>query len=328
MLLCLPLPVSRRKVFPERLPKPSCPILSTFRNNFCFVANTILNQVEPTMLNPQHISTYHTGLVYWGYTTFTLMLETGHLVIWGKTAEADSPALHIYNGSSDSWRKDRRQTGFCEYSDIHLLPLIVQKKQLLAVSCWECKNINLHNMQTRETTTAFQDPRYFPGPMTQGDEGQIYVVHMVRGPRLILQLNCAQQQFTLQKTIQSGMERCFDVGYIPSHQLVIVSSIVLGVVRAVSCDTGEKVWEVRGEIQGEKCESHGIVYSPGHQAFLVADGKNTRILVLNPVDKTVRQVVKLSEVGIVWELCLHNQQLVVHHGNEIIGDKISFFSIH
>ena len=284
---------------------------------------------KPRMLSLQHISTHNTGLFAWGPTRFTRMPETGQVVIWGKTARDDSPGLHIYNGSSDSWEKDRIKVAFCENTNYinFLLPVTVQQQQLLAVSYFDCEKIRLYNMKTREITTAFHDPRYYPGCMCQGEADQIYVVHSVKGRFPILQLNCSQPQFTLEKTIQSQMEKYYAFCYIPSHRLIVVSD--LNLVRAVSCDTEEKVWELKGEVQDTQCNPFGMVYSPDHQALLVADGRNSRVLVVNPGDGSVRQVVQLgADVGCVSELCLHNQLLVVHHTDDGHTHKVSFFSIH
>ncbi len=253
--------------------------------------------------------------------------------MFGKTTEADYPAVHIFNGSSSSAKfiKERTQSGLCEHTEyIDLLPVMVQKKQLLAMSCLSCQKIRLYNMKTREITTAFNDPSYYPGQMCEGDGDQIYVVHpQVMSGFPILQLSCSQPQFSLQKTIHSRMKGCYyAICYIPSHRLIVISNHTPGIVRAVSCDTDQIDWELQGEVQGVQCTPHEMVYSPGHQALLVVDGTNHRVLVVNPGDGSVRQVVQLSaEMGSVAELCLHNQQLVVHHlqGRKV---SVSYFSFH
>ena len=245
----------------------------------------------------------------------------------GKTAQADSPALHIYKGSSDSWEKERIQSGFCEHTDfIRLLPLTVQQQQLLAVSCSCCKKIRLYNMKTREITTAFQHDRYLFHGMCQGEADQIYVSKSVKGHFLIPQLNCSRLKFTVEKTIQSQMNRFHDICYIPSNRLIVVSDSFM--LRAVSCDTEERVWEIKGEVQDAQCCPGGMVYSPAHQALLVADGCNSRVLVVNPGDGSVRQVVQLgAEISATWEQRLFNNQLVVNH-TDFHKEKVSFFSIH
>ncbi len=155
---------------------------------------------------------------------------------------------------------------------------------------------------------------------------QIYALDQVYGRMPILRLNSSQPQFSQEKTIHSGMKLPFAICYIPSHKLIVMSDAEM--LRAVSCDTEKKVWELEGDVQGEQCCPGGMVYSPAHQALLVADGVNHRVLVVNPGDGSVRQVVQLgADMGYVWDLCLHNQQLVVHHGCGAV-EELSFFSIH
>ncbi len=99
-------------------------------------------------------------------------------------------------------------------------------------------------------------------------------------------------------------------------------------LRAVSCDTEKKAWELEGDVQGEQCCPGGMVYSPAHQALLVADGCNSRVLVVNPGDGSVRQVVQLgAEISATWERRLLNNQLVVNN-TDFHKEKVSFFSIH
>ena len=63
--------------------------------------------------------------------------------------------------------------------------------------------------------------------------------------------------------------------YIPAPHKLIVFSDNTGIIRAVSRD-GEKMWEVKGEIEGKKCHPYGLFFSPDHQVLLVADGRNSR----------------------------------------------------
>ena len=95
----------------------------------------------------------------------------------------------------------------------------------------------------------------------------------------------------------------------------------------MSAETGEKVWEVKGEVDGVECYPHGMLFSPQHQVLLVADGENCRVLVLHERDGSYLQTIQLDrEMGVITELCLHQNKLVVRHkagGKE----KVSYFSV-
>ena len=71
----------------------------------------------------------------------------------------------------------------------------------------------------------------------------------------------------------------------------------------------------------------GMVFSHHHFALLVADGKNHRILVVNPGDGSVRHVVQFSpEMGVIANLCLYQGQIIVHH-NDAENEKVSLLSL-
>ncbi len=154
-----------------------------------------------------------------------------------------------------------------------------------------------------------------------------FFVNYQSGPKSILLLNCSQVPFTPIETIKTGMESISGISYIPHLRLIALRDHTPGLVKAISCDTGDTVWELRGKEQGLEIDPCGMIYSPHHQALLVADGANCRILVVTPGYGVVRQVVELSPgVGAVWELCLHNEQIVVFHlhGGKV---KVSFLSL-
>ena len=164
--------------------------------------------------------------------------------------------------------------------------------------------------------------------MSHGEKGKLYVVHVVKGGIQVLELDCSRETFSGPgKIVQSGMERYYDMCYIPSpHRLIVLSdNYEPTIILSVSAETGEKVWEVKGEVNGVECNPHSMLFSPQHQVLLVADGENSRVLVLHPGDGSHLQTIQLDgEMAIIWELCLHQNKLVVHHhaGGTV---KVSYF---
>ena len=211
-----------------------------------------------------------------------------------------------------------------------ILPITVNNKEQLAVSCFECETVKLYNLDTLQVTTAFHDPKYYPGRMSHGENGKLYVVHSVKGEKKVLELDCSGETFSgPSKIVQSGMGIYYSMCYIPApHRLIVFSTAyVSNTIRAVSAETGEKVWEVKGEVDGVECKPHGMLFSPQHQVLLVADGRNCRLLVLHPGDGSHLQTIQLDrEMRIIVELCLHQNKLVVHHYTDG-KEKVSYFSV-
>ena len=254
---------------------------------------------------------------------------TGFVILWGRTSDTDPPKLHVYRSSTDpaSWKKEMSVPGFCEHDNIKLLPTVIDRQEYLLIACLYCKKIRLWNIVNSKTTTAFCNPDYFPGYMCQGDSGQIYAVHSVKGYIPILQLDCPGPEFNLCKTIQTRMEALYAICYMQKHRLIAVSDNTPGIVRAICCQRKTVVWELTGKVEDIDCRPHGMVYSPPHDALLVADGANCRILVLNPKDGSVRQVVPLdNNIGVVSELSLCNTQVVIRH-TQSSKVFISYFAI-
>ncbi len=193
------------------------------------------------------------------------------------------------------------------------------------MSCHLCQKIKLYNFITREIALAFKHQNHCLGYMYLTDN-ELYVVSSVDGLKPILKLNCNQIPFVLNGTIQSEVSNFYSLCYIAVHRLIAFSK-PCGVVTALSSHTNELVWELKGEVEGVKCEPLGMVYSPVHQALLVADGCNHRVLVLNPKDGSVRQVLQFSsDMGCLAELCLYQEQIaVLHHDGEHV--KVSFFIV-
>ena len=171
------------------------------------------------------LSTNDTGLPFWGWTKFTVM-SSGQVVVWGKTSDEAEAAFHIYNQTSAGWKKVKQIKRLCEHDGGDILFINVNNKEQLAVSCKWCETIKQYNLDTLDVTTAFHDPQYYPGSMCHGENGKLYVAHMVEGGDTpVLELDCTTLPFTgPSQIIQSGMETFYSMYYIPSpHKLLVFS---------------------------------------------------------------------------------------------------------
>ncbi len=269
----------------------------------------------------------NTGLVFWGRTKLTLLPSSGTVVLWGKTAESALPALHFYKKSSSGWAASQETKTLCEHEKgTFVVGLLKNGKDMLAVICLDCQVIRLLDVESGEVCVGFYDVQYSPGVVCLGEAYEMFVLHGATA----LQLDCSKAEFSVLNFIQLGMRSYYSVCYIPLYRIIVVSNNAPeNNIRAVSCDSGSEqaVWEVKQHVEGVPCNPHGMTYSAALDALFVADGKHTQILVLNPVDGSLRQVLPLDKkMKLVMELSLHNDQLLVHHcaGGKV---KISVFAI-
>ena len=92
---------------------------------------------------------------------------------------------------------------------------------------------------------------------------------------------------------------------------------------------GDVLWEVKGIVDGVKCDPHGVIYLPApRDILLVCDGGNTRLLVLDPSTGNHRQSISLPEtMGEVQDLCYHNNdELVVLHNVDNLFQYLLLFN--
>ena len=278
----------------------------------------------------RHLLINDTGLQTWDWSRFTVM-SSGEDVVWGKTSDETPPAFHIFSLTSTGWKKLRNMKRLCDHDCVNILPVNIKNKEQIAVSCLYCQSIKLYSLDTLQVTTAFHNPQYYPSSMCHGENVKLYVVHAVEGAAAkALELGYSEEAFSRpNKIIQSGMNKFSILHYIPSpHKVLIFPSWKESIIRAVSVETGEMVWEVKGKVDGKTCEPHGALYSSHHQALLIADGENCRVLVLHPRDGSHLQTIQLDrEIVATIELRLHQNKVILWHrdGNQ---EKISYFAIH
>ncbi len=273
----------------------------------------------------RHLSTSDTGLR--GNKARLVQLSSGRLIIRGQTAVAGYSPLFAFDPAGEKWVQLRPQLKLCQHERDAILALTIHSQDYMAISCGECQNIKLFNVEREEITTAFCDSKYNPGKMCLGETGEMFVLHKsVEGERDILQLNCATPTFSFIRSIKFSMTRHHSLCYVPGHKVIVISSIA-GLVRAVSCEREETVSEVTGQVDGRECSPYGLLFSQSHNALFVADGRNTRILVINPGSGCVRQVLPLDpEMSEVRGLCGREGQLFVRHcANQEV--KVSHFTV-
>ena len=151
-------------------------------------------------------------------------MSSGEVVLWGKTSDEASPAFHIFSLTSAGWKKLRGVKCLCDH-DVYILPVNINNREKLAVSCWNCQSIKLYNLDTLEVTTAFHDPKYYPTVLCHGENGKLFAMNGVKGDEKALELDCSEETFSgPSKIIQPGLDIYYTLYYIPSpHKLLVFS---------------------------------------------------------------------------------------------------------
>ncbi len=266
---------------------------------------------EPLTLT--HLGSCPTGLqAEWLSHNSMAVMPSGKVY---RKRKHEPPGFHIYSSSAEDWRKLKQLPGLCEHKVLDMMsPVTIGNQELLAVSCWKCRV----NLETGESSTAFRDPQYEPYSICEGEEGQMFVRcwDKQRKNSVILLLDCSSQTFTALKHIETK-GNIANICYVPRHKLIV--SRDSSSVRAFDCESGKVRWTTQMSGYAKR-----PVYFPDHDAVLVYSGQG---FLVNASDGEVRQELQLPrEVDDVWDMRLHDGQLVVLHGYPE-RKVVSFFSL-
>ena len=246
------------------------------------------------------------------------MIESaGDIVFVGKEEEHEPSALHVYEYRK-GWKKIKTMPIPCTHEfNKEILPIMIENNELLLVSCWECKTIWFCDLYTGNFTVALKEERFYPSLMCKAEGDHIYIMNSLKGLSTpILKAKCTPTELSLDKskTIYFRMEKITSICYLLDVKCVAISRWGDHAVKAIHCETGEKVWEVKGEVAGVIWNPHGLFYSPEHQSLLVCDTSDGgRLVVLKPSNGSVLQLIPLAELKRLFYLSIYEGSLIVHN---------------
>ena len=281
-----------------------------------------------------HEKTFETDLVPFRRSAYCVM-NNGNIALWGKTGKKSPREFHIYNKDG---RKVKNNKALCPHKIVYMLAIVIENIEYLAVSCNECKDINLQHLTIDTAYPAFSSGRC--GLMCYGKEGGIFSINFIK-EFPIIDIVCRRKQFGYGKNVEIKMRDVADLCYISSKDILVIPSNkkdetpdefddedpdedseeedkdkkkeAPAIIRAVQCENGKVVWEVK-EVDGMETDAHGVIYSHKYDVLLVADGGNRRILVLQPESGEHLQTIDLSSyVDVAWQVFLHRDQLILVH---------------
>ena len=245
------------------------------------------------------------------------MKKTGEVVVTGQGRKF---SLYVY---SLHWQHltDRRLNIPCKHaSGKGLLCLEIPGKEYLAISCSDCRDIKLMDLNTNDVTKAYGGEKWLV-KMCEGEGNTLYVE---ASHDQVLELDCTHPVFSKLKTINTRMDGYFKgMTYVPSPHRLLIASNGQKVV-AISCETNRTAW--RRQKASFDSNPRGLFYSKTHHTILAADGKHSRILVLDPGTGNTLQTIDLPGMGTIKDLSFSGDQLVVRN-DKMFKKQISFFSV-
>ncbi len=258
------------------------------------------------------VTSHRTGLqATWG---FKVMPESGSIVVWGQRTEDDPWTLCQFRLEGGKFQKVRQVEWPCEHmyhlDDSQLETLMVEGQELVIILCGHCRDIKLVHMETGDTEVACQIQE-MSHAVCPGEVGRVWVCERDAKVR---ELDCSSKTFT-----ETGRFVDLSNALLPWHlsYLPVPSGALIlshpDFIEAVSCETGEQLWE----LNGESVQPRGATFDPVHQLLLVADCYDDTILVLDPVAGSLLQTLpspRSAPMEVVWN---RGQLMTLHlqHGD-------------
>ena len=180
-------------------------------------------------------------------------MESGIVVLLGKTSQQTPAAFHLYRkDTSVGWKTLAEVRAPCEHEECaRMYPVHIEKKELLAVSCSRCHMIRLLDTKSKLVTVAFLNERFRPGSMSKGEGTILYALHTVNYQSTsVVQLESGEVPFKgPKKIVHSGLATSYCVCYIPHPYKLLAFTLNNhpGTIKAVSEETGRKVWQIEGK---------------------------------------------------------------------------------
>ena len=261
----------------------------------------------------KRLSTHDIGMKKW-CIGFTVIPQSGHVVVSGKEYYDGPSSLFVFS-LNDGKLNRKKISSSCDhiprhhvlFRQIHVAvytsSLIIDGREKLVVSCCDCDDLKLLDLQTGKWSTAFKGCK--PDALCSGGSDTIFVQSWVNGP--ILQLDATSSVFKGPvRTLHTDI-RCGVMCYIPPpiHALVLSDWFSSKMV-ALSVERDEVIWEF-----GTKLRCKSLYFHPEYIVLLVADGHNKRVLIVDPGMGGRIQDIDLSDMDTIYALSLYKDQIVM-----------------
>ncbi len=271
---------------------------------------------------------YTTQMIEWGPSKFAVTSD-GDAILYGKTSDDSEPLIHIYTHQGEL--KQCFNILSCDHgpdSTHDLQEVKVQGQRYLAVSCCAsvCRSITLYRLEDHATTRSlpgcvvYSDTRQgqpAPGTMCLGPAGSLYSVHMKRGSKSVYIFNTTDPNFKIEGTIPLNIDIPQSICYIEHNgvdSMLILCSSREKAICAIRIRTGQVIWKVQGQVEGQKIKPQ-VICTDWDQRLFVGDGKNKRILILHVLDGRHMATVEVPEIDRLLEIgwCPVGSHLTVWH---------------
>ena len=234
--------------------------------------------------------------------SITAVESLNQVVILGGRNKSDP---HILQINPDTGQVEQEtEWDLCQHvSNMSLDIMVLNRKECVAVSCRECKDVKLCNTGIKrvERSIRLSDE---PHHMCSGPDGSLFV--RFDGGK-IQQVNVDLFNIIINR-FDTGLKYCNSMRYLPEPHDSLVQYDFSDTVQAVSARDGSVKWE-REYNNYRPCD---LLYHPQHDLLLVSVWDQPELLVINPVDGSLLKTFHLQQNNYwVYRMCLSNDQIIM-----------------
>ena len=164
--------------------------------------------------------------------------------------------------------------------------------------------------------------------LCNGEQNRLYAITN-DGLNKIEELDCSEIPFKRQWSFSMKFSSYSDyrnLYYVPSPYKMLVTCDEYGTLCGISCEKAEQIWTIdKKDFPDREFSPHGMAFSIRHSVLLVCDAPYRRILSIDPKDGSQLQTIELGEMGMIENLCIYDDKLIMIHGS--LRLKLSYFSV-
>ncbi len=159
-----------------------------------------------------------------------------------------------------------------------------------------------------QRAVAFTNKSSEPHLVCNGEPGRVYVYSW---RSLVMEFIYKDHAFVgVSRNLHTSMWGCTNVCYIPTpHRIIVLDDWKM--IKVFSLKTANRMWEVKGQVDGKDFNPHGMAFYTNHNLLLVADGENSRILVFLIETGEHVQTISLPQLSTILDICLLPQPPLV-----------------
>ena len=255
----------------------------------------------------------------------TAIESKNQVVIFGRRDILGPLSLYMFQNNPDGQLVETQMDAPCQHYGSYtiLISMVQNGKELLAVSCCECSDIKLIDMDTKQITPVFKSPTDPLVGMCSGPNGGLFVVMSSGNVQQLDSSFSIINMFHLSSFINDPFSFYF-LCYLPAPHNTFVFYFK-SKLRGVSLQNGHQVWSQPWNWFTPHC----LLYCAPQEILLAGVLFEPKAYVVNPSNGSVIQTIQIPDVRWIDEMCLCNDQIVMAQwsGKDSSRHVLSYYSL-